>query len=70
MGRDGDGSGFLFHLSVGSLQRIDPFATVVVGDRDAVDPGGHELAQPALGCHLLISAVGLVPVGVSEEAGE
>jgi hypothetical protein len=39
MGRDGDGSGFLFHLSVGSLQRIDPIATVVVGDGDAVDPG-------------------------------
>ena len=55
--------GLLFHPLVSSLERIDPNAGVVVGDRDAVDTGGHELGQPALGCHLLVCADGLLPVG-------
>ena len=55
--------GLLLHSLVSSLQGIDPFAAVVIGDGDAVDTGSHELAQPALGCHLLVCADGLVPVG-------
>ena len=53
--------GLLLHPLVGRLQAIDPIAAVVVGDRDAVDTGGHELTQPALWCHLLVSADGLLP---------
>jgi hypothetical protein len=51
----------LLHPLVSLLETIDPCTGVVIGDRDAVNTGSHELAQPALGCHLLVSADGLLP---------
>ena len=58
---------FLSEFGVGPLQDINPGTSVVIGDSDAVDPGPHEVQQPALrrtlAQHCLVRALAVVVRG-------
>ena len=41
-------AGLTLHICIGQLEPVDPLTGVVVGDRHAVDFGGHVLEQPCL----------------------